>query len=93
MVGLAAGFAGRRWHQLSGGEAQRVALAARLILRPRILILDEPTASVDISTTQCIREAALTARKQWGTTLLIASHDHNWWNRSATSGWGCSGAR
>ncbi|MBW2368759.1 MAG: ABC transporter ATP-binding protein [Deltaproteobacteria bacterium] len=71
-------FAQRKWHQLSGGEAQRVALAARLILKPRVLLLDEPLSSVDAASAQRIKEAALRARRKWGTTLIIASHDRQW---------------
>jgi tungstate transport system ATP-binding protein len=79
MVGLDADiFAGRQWDQLSGGEAQRVALAARLVLRPRVLLLDEPTASVDAASSELIRAASLRARSEWGTTLVIASHDRQW---------------
>lgn len=72
------GFAHRRWHQLSGGEAQRVALAARLILKPEVLLLDEPIASVDTESAGLIRKASLKARDDWGTTLVIASHDLQW---------------
>lgn len=72
------GFAQRQWHELSGGEAQRVALAARLALCPQVLLLDEPTASVDLESAQLIRQAAFAARKEWGTTLVIASHDRQW---------------
>jgi tungstate transport system ATP-binding protein len=79
MVGLdAERFGKRQWHELSGGEAQRVALAARLALRPRTLLMDEPTASVDAASVQLIKEAALQSRQEWGTTLIIASHDLGW---------------
>jgi tungstate transport system ATP-binding protein len=78
-VGLDAGeFARRPSHALSGGEAQRVALAARLILRPEVLLLDEPTTSVDAFSARLIRDAVLRARADWGTTLVIASHDRQW---------------
>ncbi len=78
-VGLDTGtFLKRPWHELSGGEAQRVALAARLILKPRVLLLDEPTASIDADSAFLIKDASLRARKEWGTTLVIASHDWHW---------------
>lgn len=79
MVGLDPGiFLHRSWDELSGGEAQRVALAARLVLKPRVLLLDEPTASVDVASSELIRNASLRARKEWGTTLVISSHDREW---------------
>ena len=65
-------------NQLSGGETQRVALAARLVLKPEILLLDEPTANVDVASAQQIKEAALMARRDWNTTVIIASHDRDW---------------
>ncbi len=73
-------FSRRPHHALSGGEAQRVALAARLALRPTVLLLDEPTANVDAASAQRVQEAALEARRRWGTTLVIASHDWSWLN-------------
>jgi len=73
-------FAHRQWFELSGGEAQRVALAARLVLKPKVLLMDEPTASLDTKSSQLIREAALRARKNNGTSLVIASHDLPWLN-------------
>ncbi|MBI5591984.1 MAG: ABC transporter ATP-binding protein [Deltaproteobacteria bacterium] len=79
LVGLSAEeFAGRSWYQLSGGEAQRVALAARLVLKPNVLLLDEPTASVDAASAQQIKASALKACREWGTTLIVASHDWQW---------------
>ncbi len=78
-VGLAPDdFSARYWNELSGGEAQRVALAARLVLKPEVLFLDEPTASVDAASAQLIKEASLRARERWGTSLVIASHDWQW---------------
>jgi tungstate transport system ATP-binding protein len=71
-------FARRPWYALSGGETRRVALAARLALRPQVLLMDEPTAGVDVASAQLIREAALHARRQWGTTLVVTSHDADW---------------
>jgi tungstate transport system ATP-binding protein len=78
-VGLDPGrFRRRPWNALSGGEAQRVALAARLALRPKLLLMDEPTANVDAFSAQLIKDASLNARRNWGTTLVVASHDRQW---------------
>jgi tungstate transport system ATP-binding protein len=79
MVGLAPGrFARRSWRELSGGEAQRVALAARLALKPRVLLLDEPTNNLDQESATRIKDAALAARDAWGATLVVVSHDLSW---------------
>ncbi|WP_164967597.1 energy-coupling factor ABC transporter ATP-binding protein [Arcobacter sp. CECT 8985] len=81
-VGLNESFKNRKYNQLSGGEAQRVALAARLILKPKVLILDEPTSGVDTNSAQLIKEAVFLAKQKWDTTLIISSHDHNWLNHT-----------
>jgi tungstate transport system ATP-binding protein len=79
MVGMDPETFGRRpWYALSGGETRRVALAARLALRPQAILMDEPTAGVDVASAQLIKEAALHARRQWGTTLVVTSHDADW---------------
>lgn len=79
MVGLAPEkFARRSWRELSGGEAQRVALAARLALKPRVLLLDEPTNNLDRESATRIQEAAMGARAAWGATLVVVSHDLAW---------------
>ena len=61
-------------HELSGGEAQRVAIARALAVNPRVLLMDEPTASLDPGRRG---ELAATVRRlsEDGTTLLIATHD------------------
>lgn len=79
MVGLEPDvFARRPWYALSGGEARRVALAARLALHPEVLLMDEPTTSVDAASAQMIKTAALHARHQWGSAMIISSHDTEW---------------
>ena len=55
-----------------------MALAARLALKPKVLLLDEPTASVDAASAQLIKEVTLRARQELGTTLIVASHDWQW---------------
>ena len=80
LVGLAPAFANRQWYELSGGELQRVALASRLVLRPVCLMLDEPIASVDLESSRNIQRAILSAREQWGTTIIVSSHQQSWLN-------------
>jgi len=70
-------FSSRAWYELSGGEAQRVALAARLVLEPELLLLDEPTASLDEESASLVESASLKARER-GITLVVASHDMEW---------------
>ena len=71
-------FARRPWYRLSGGEAQRVALAARLALHPRVLLLDEPTASVDEASAAMILEVMCRVTRDAGTTVIVATHDADW---------------
>jgi len=68
----------RWWWELSGGEARRVALAARLALKPKVLLLDEPTASLDPESAELVRQAVLSARAHDGLTTVAVSHDSDW---------------
>jgi methyl coenzyme M reductase system subunit A2 len=60
---------------LSVGEKQRVAMATVLIREPRIVILDEPTGTMDPITKISVASSILTARKELGETFIIVSHD------------------
>jgi tungstate transport system ATP-binding protein len=77
-------FLHRKWYELSSGETQRVAFAARLILKPSVLLLDEPTNSLDKSGLPKFSEAVLLANKEWGTTIVITSHNISWLSNIAT---------
>lgn len=67
-------FADRGPRELSGGERQRVALASRLALRPRVLLLDEPTANVDAASARAIALAVKNSTAK-GMTVVCATHD------------------
>ena len=67
-------FAARYSSQLSGGERQRISLASRLILKPRVLLLDEPTAHVDAASEQMILGTVQACLGQ-GMTVICATHD------------------
>jgi peptide/nickel transport system ATP-binding protein len=62
-------------HQLSGGEMQRVAIARSLVLSPRLLIADEPTAFLDSSLQAKILKLLLNLQEQRGLSLLFITHD------------------
>ena len=61
--------------QLSGGQAQRVALARAVLLQPRLILADEPTASLDDAAAQGAVQMLVHAAKEQNATLVIATHD------------------
>lgn len=62
-------------HQISGGEAQRIAIAKSLMLEPRLLILDEATSMLDISTQANVLGIIKKQTKKYDGSILIISHD------------------
>ena len=68
-------LAHRRWRELSGGERRRVALARLLVLEPQVLILDEPTAHVDLVNERLTEAMIRDLHARTGTTVILASHN------------------
>ena len=73
-LGVAA-LAHRMPHQLSGGQAQRVALARATLLQPKVLLADEPTASLDDEAAHAAVDLLREAARRCGATLVVATHD------------------
>ena len=73
LVGLG-GYGTRQTNQLSGGQQQRVALARSLVLEPKILLLDEPFASLDQHLRERLREEVRDIQQRVGITTLFVTH-------------------
>jgi putative ABC transport system ATP-binding protein len=69
------GLGGRRSGELSGGQAQRVALARGLVTAPRVLFADEPTGSLDSLTGEQVMELLVASAREQGTTVILVTHE------------------
>ena len=65
----------RRFNELSGGEQQRVAIARALVKRPTVLLLDEPTGSLDLETGRQVLGALRSSTTSFGSTVLLVTHN------------------
>ena len=69
------GIASETANKVSGGEAQRAAIARAMMNEPRIILADEPTGNLDEENTQNVMEIFRLLREEFGTTVVMATHD------------------
>ncbi len=72
----------KRPAELSGGEQQRVAIARALVTEPALIIADEPTGNLDSKTTHEVVDQFIQVNKEFGTTILVVTHNEEIANRT-----------
>ncbi|MFT9493634.1 phosphate ABC transporter ATP-binding protein [Anaerosolibacter sp.] len=65
----------QRAETISGGEAQRIALARAMVFQPKVLLLDEPTANLDPANVSQIEKLIVHAKREYGTTVVLVTHN------------------
>jgi len=76
-VGLPETILGKYPHQVSGGQARRVGIARALVLRPKLVVADEPTAGLDVSVQGDLVNLMTELQRDFGLTYLLVSHNLN----------------
>jgi oligopeptide/dipeptide ABC transporter ATP-binding protein len=74
-VGISPGLVNRYPHEFSGGQCQRIGIARAMILRPRVLICDEPVSALDVSIQEQIVTLLVDLKREYGMSILFVSHN------------------